>query len=50
MRKGRIYFLQARPVTVVPPAKAWEDRQVWSNLNTGEVFPDVTTPVTWHAH
>jgi pyruvate,water dikinase len=23
------------------------DRQVWSNLNTGEVLPDVMTPATW---
>jgi phosphohistidine swiveling domain-containing protein len=42
-----LWFLQARPITVIPPAKSWEDRQVWTNLNTGEVAPDVMTPVTW---
>lgn len=26
---------------------AWEDRQVWTNVNTGEVAPDVTTPLSW---
>jgi len=24
-----------------------EDRQVWSDVNTGEVLPDVVTPMTW---
>ncbi|MHC4200446.1 MAG: PEP-utilizing enzyme, partial [Planctomycetota bacterium] len=24
-----------------------EDRQVWSNMNTGEVLPDVMTPFSW---
>jgi pyruvate,water dikinase len=44
---GTIWFLQTRPITVVPPQKSWEDRQVWTNSNTGEVMPDVTTPATW---
>jgi pyruvate,water dikinase len=44
---GQVFILQARAVTVTRPAKSWEDRQVWTNLNTGEVFPDVATPVTW---
>ncbi|MBN2507692.1 MAG: hypothetical protein JXQ71_13465 [Verrucomicrobia bacterium] len=26
---------------------SWAERQIWSNLNTGEVAPDVATPVTW---
>ena len=42
-----IYFLQSRPITTLPKEKSWEDRQVWSNLNTGEVLPDVVTPLTW---
>jgi rifampicin phosphotransferase len=42
-----IWLLQARPVTGQAAARAREDRQVWTNLNTGEVFPDVVTPVTW---
>jgi pyruvate,water dikinase len=44
---GRIFLLQARPVTVVSPPTSWEDRQVWSNLNVGEVVPDVMTPASW---
>ena len=50
---GDVFLLQARPVTTVRRARrhedadAWADRQVWSNLNTGEVLPDVMTPVTW---
>jgi phosphohistidine swiveling domain-containing protein len=47
IRDGRIWFLQARPITAIPMPKSWEDRQVWSNTNTGEVVPDVMTPVTW---
>lgn len=42
-----IFFLQARPITTLPPKKTWEDRQVWSNINTGEILPDVVTPLTW---
>jgi phosphohistidine swiveling domain-containing protein len=44
---GQIQLLQARPITGQPPVRTWVDRQVWSNMNTGEVFPDVTTPITW---
>ena len=47
LRDGRLWFLQARPITAIPPQKPWEDRQVWTNVNTGEVAPDVMTPVTW---
>ncbi|MBP8305141.1 MAG: hypothetical protein KBE04_13560 [Phycisphaerae bacterium] len=47
VKDRRLWFLQARPITVIPPQKPWEDRQVWTNLNTGEVMPDVMTPVTW---
>jgi phosphohistidine swiveling domain-containing protein len=42
----RVFFLQARPITVVPGAESWEDRQVWTNANLGEVLPDVMTPMT----
>jgi rifampicin phosphotransferase len=44
---GQVFLLQARPTTTMPRARSWEDRQVWTNLNTGEVLPDVTTPMTW---
>src|ERR1039457_4002438 len=37
----------ARPITGAPPTRTWEARQVWSNLNAGEVMPDVATPITW---
>jgi rifampicin phosphotransferase len=47
LREGRLWLLQARPVTTVAPAPAtFEDRQVWTNANTGEVMPDVVTPLT----
>lgn len=44
---GRIFVLQARAVTVATRSRSWEDRQVWSNMNAGEVAPDVMTPATW---
>jgi len=44
---GQVFLLQARPVTATRPARSWEDRQVWTNLNTGEVFPEVATPISW---
>ncbi len=47
LEDGRLWFLQTRPITAVPPAKPWEDRQVWTNFNLGEVVPDVMTPATW---
>lgn len=47
IQNGRIWFLQARPVTATPKPKSWADRQVWTNANTGEVLPDVVTPLTW---
>ncbi len=42
----RIFFLQSRPITTLPGAGSWEDRQVWTNANLGEVLPDVMTPMT----
>lgn len=44
---GKLFLLQSRPITSKTPVKTWEDRQVWSNLNTGEVAPDVVTPMNW---
>jgi len=46
LRDGALWFLQARPITGLPEPKPWEDRQVWTNLNLGEVAPDVMTPMT----
>jgi rifampicin phosphotransferase len=41
------FLLQSRPITTKTPTRTWEDRQVWTNVNTGEVMPDVMTPMTW---
>lgn len=46
IRDGVLWLLQARPITVLPEPKPWEDRQVWTNLNLGEILPDVMTPMT----
>jgi phosphoenolpyruvate synthase/pyruvate phosphate dikinase len=43
----KIFFLQTRPVTTARAESSWEDRQIWTNANTGEVLPDVVTPLTW---
>jgi len=47
VRDGRVYLLQARPITALGVERSWDDRQVWSNMNTGEILPDVVTPATW---
>ncbi len=44
---GEIFVLQSRPITTLTRPRTFEDRQVWSNLNAGEVVPDVVTPMTW---
>jgi phosphohistidine swiveling domain-containing protein len=46
-RDGKLWFLQARPITALPAPKPWEDRQVWANPNVSEVFPEVVTPLTY---
>jgi rifampicin phosphotransferase len=46
-RDGGVFLLQSRPITTKAPVKTWEDRQIWTNVNTGEVVPDVMTPITW---
>ena len=43
---GKIYLLQSRPITALPPEKTWEDRQIWCGNPVREVMPDVVTPVT----
>jgi pyruvate,water dikinase len=47
VRGNTKFFLQSRPITTVPKKKSWEERQIWTNANTGEVFPDAITPITW---
>jgi pyruvate,water dikinase len=46
-RDGGVFLLQSRPITTKAPVRMWEDRQIWTNVNTGEVMPDVMTPMTW---
>ena len=53
----QVWLLQARPVTTVGPARTapapGEPLIIWSNVNTGEILPDVATPMTWsiiHGH
>ncbi len=47
IRGDEIFLLQSRPITTIPTERPWEERQVWTNLNSGEIFPDVITPMTW---
>lgn len=48
MESGRFWLLQARPITALPDSKKadWDAHQIWSNVNAGEVMPDVVTPMT----
>jgi len=43
--KNKIFLLQSRPITVLPPEKSWEDRQIWCCNPAKEVMPDVATPI-----
>ncbi len=44
--RNKIFFLQSRPITALPPEKSWEDRQIWCANPAKEVMPDVVTPAT----
>lgn len=48
IKNNRIWLLQSRPITNLPTPKekSWQDRQIWTNINVGEVAPDVVTPLT----
>jgi phosphohistidine swiveling domain-containing protein len=46
IRKNKIFLLQSRPITALPPEKSWEDRQIWCCNPAKEVIPDVATPMT----
>ncbi|MBN1817447.1 MAG: hypothetical protein JW828_08800 [Sedimentisphaerales bacterium] len=48
MKDGYIWLLQARPITCLSNANDtdWQAHQIWSNVNAGEVIPDVVTPMT----
>ncbi len=44
--RKKIFFLQSRPITALPPEKSWEDRQIWCANPAKEVMPDVVAPAT----
>ena len=44
--RKKIFFLQSRPITALPPEKSWEERQIWCANPAKEVMPDVVTPAT----
>ncbi|MCP4259165.1 MAG: hypothetical protein GY774_16905 [Planctomycetes bacterium] len=44
--RNKVFFLQSRPITALPPEKSWEDRQIWCCNPAKEVIPDVATPAT----
>jgi phosphohistidine swiveling domain-containing protein len=46
LHKNKIFLLQSRPITALPPEKSWEDRQIWCANPAREVMPDVVTPAT----
>jgi pyruvate,water dikinase len=43
---GQLFVLQSRPITRSALAPT-DDRQVWTNMNVGEILPDVVSPLTW---
>ncbi|MHC4497995.1 MAG: PEP/pyruvate-binding domain-containing protein, partial [Planctomycetota bacterium] len=45
LRGRKIYLLQSRPITALPPPKSWQDRQIWCSIPAREVLPDVVTPI-----
>ena len=55
IRDGKVYLLQARPITTMqahnPVTGEWNDSllgdYLWTNANFGEALPDVMTPFTW---
>jgi phosphohistidine swiveling domain-containing protein len=44
---SEVRILQSRAITTMRKEPSWEERQVWSCVNTREVMPDVLTPATW---
>lgn len=51
---GRLYLLQARPITALPPVDALSEQPdlmgcEWSRLILIERYPDPLTPLTWSA-
>jgi phosphohistidine swiveling domain-containing protein len=46
INRNKIYLLQTRPITALPPEKSWDDRQIWCSSPAKEVMPDVVTPAS----
>ena len=46
IHQDKIFLLQSRPITTIPRATSWEDRQIWSSFAAKEIIPDVVTPAT----
>ena len=44
---GRVWILQARPITGVGFPKGGDADTVWSRTNFGEALPGPATPLTW---
>ncbi len=44
---GEVFVLQSRPISTRPAPASFDDVQVWTNMNVGEVLPDVVSPLTW---
>ena len=52
---GKLYILQARPVTTLTPGspdtyemnESLAEDTIWVNTNVAEAIPDVVTPLTW---
>jgi pyruvate,water dikinase len=42
-----VFLLQSRPISVQPAPTPSAGHQVWTNMNVGEVIPDVVSPLTW---
>ncbi|MHC4624362.1 MAG: PEP/pyruvate-binding domain-containing protein [Planctomycetota bacterium] len=45
LRGRKIYLLQSRPITALPPEQSWQDRQIWCSIPAREVLPNVVTPI-----
>jgi rifampicin phosphotransferase len=42
-----VFVLQSRPITTALLEPSRDVGHVWTNMNTGEILPDVVSPLTW---
>lgn len=47
VQQGRLFVVQARPVTGTGFPEGGSEETVWSRANVGEALPGVATPMTW---